>query len=68
MQSQEGYGHVCKACNHKTQIMDNLRMHIKRKHTEKPCSFCEYKADNYGNLKEHADAEYGGNSIPLQVL
>jgi len=63
---KDGDEYVCKACNHRAQILDSLRMHIKRKHTEKPCSFCEFKAENYASLKEHADAEHGGILYPCK--
>jgi len=63
---KDGDDYVCKVCNHRAQILDSLRMHIKRKHTEKPCNFCEFKAENYSILKEHADAKHGGIMYPCR--
>ena len=63
---KDGDEYVCKKCNHRAHILDSLRMHIKRKHTEKPCNFCEFKAENYSSLKDHADAEHGGIMYPCK--
>ena len=57
---KEGDYYVCKSCDHRTQILDSLRMHIKRKHTEKSCSFCDFKAKDYLSLKEHAVTQHEG--------
>ena len=42
-------------------------MHIKRKHEDKVCSSCSYKAKDLASLKEHANSEHGGIIYPCKL-
>ena len=67
-QHQEIVMHYCDQCNYSSVIADNLRKHIKQRHSEKlKCTKCLYETPYKNLLKQHTDFVHDGGGFRCQI-